>query len=272
VAEFTQEPFRVGRVIGRSFSIWGRNLPLLFALALAVSTPRILSAVYQHLVPPPGLSGDDMESAYWWIPFVLRDRGMEVVRELFLALSEAAVIFAVYHRLRGEPATFAGSIRGAIRRILPVVGVATALFVLETAVWFAYLFLIFNIEPLDMPFYAGYLFAALVLFVLTPFWVAVPAAVIERSGSFLKRSWILTRGHRFRVFAILLIVYAINWGTSALCRILTEDLPAPVRMAVWWTKDLLVLALSAVLAVVGYLALRLEKDGADPPEVAEVFA
>ena len=47
-----QEPFRLGRVIGRSFSIWARTLALLFTLVVVVSVPRILFEVYLMLAPP----------------------------------------------------------------------------------------------------------------------------------------------------------------------------------------------------------------------------
>jgi hypothetical protein len=274
VTETTQEPFRLGRVISRSFSIWRRNLVLLFALVLVVSSPRILSEVYQQLVPPadPEYGGDDSGSFFWFLlPYLLRDTGMNLVRDLFVRLSEAAVIFAVYQRLRGETATFSQSFRGGLRRILPVVRVALALFVLSTVMWHAYLFVLWE-GRFDLPGSIGYLVWALILLALSPFWVAVPAAVVERSGSFLKRSWNLTRGHRLRVFLIALILYAIDWGVWQLFLLVAPGLPVPLRMVVWWTQDLLLVAFAAVLAVVGYRALRLEKDGPETPAVAEVFA
>ena len=49
--------------------------------------------------------------------------------------------------------------------------------------------------------------------------------------------------------------------------------PTVARMAVWWTQDLLLVALAAVVAVVGYHALRLEKDGGvDASDLEEIFA
>jgi len=195
VTEPVQGRFRLGRVIGLSFSIWRRNLGLLFALALVVSAPRILYAVYGMLTPrvtAPVTLPDDLAESFlsWAAPLLLRSTGIALVRSLFL---------------------------------------------------------------------------------LSPFWVAVPAAVVERSRSFLRRSWILTRGRRLQVFSILLILYAIDWGVGRLYGVVADGLPTLLRVAVWWTQDLLLVALAAVLAVVGYHALRLEKDGVDASDLVEVF-
>jgi len=277
--ESAQEPLRVGRVIGRSFSIWRRNLVLLFLLALVVSSPRILYAVYLELVlpplpptvlPPP--SAFDEGFLAWYAPYLLEPTVIRLMRSLFIHLSEAVVIFAVYQRLRGEAAMFGESFRGGLRRIWPVVGVATTLFVLEFLIWLAVFYVVFDgLQSLVLALYFRYLAPLLSLLLLSPFWVAVPAAVVERSKSFLRRSWILTRGRRVRVYLILVIVHAIDWGVGRLYVVVMPDLPTPLRMAVWWTQDLLLVALAAVVAVVGYHALRLEKDGVDTSDLAEVF-
>jgi hypothetical protein len=263
-------------VIGRSLSIWRRDLVLLFVLVLVVNLPRILYAIYRMLGPPPEPLSFDVEGPLFaqLAPLILRQHGVWLVRTLFVHVAQALVIFAVYQRLRGGAATFRQSCRGGLRRAWPVMRVALVLFALHVAIrillvlasWFlatrVHLSFIhvFDIIPL------------VVLLTLSPFWVAVPAAVIERSRSFLKRSWILTRGHRLRVFLILLILYAVDWGIGRLFAVVRTDLPQPWCSAVWWAQDLLLVALAAVLAVVGYHALRLEKDGVDASEFVGVFA
>ena len=281
VTKSAQEPFHLGRVIGRSFSIWRRDLVLLFVLVLVVSSPRILYSVYRTLVPPvavPMPLPDDLTESFlsWAGPLLLRSTGMALVRSLFLYLSQAVVIFAVYQRLRGRGATFGESFRGGLRRVGPVVRVALALFVLVTSVWLVFWFAFTVLESphvsLTLVKFTPYVVPLLGLLLLSPFWVAVPAAVVERSRSFLRRSWILTRGRRLQVFLILVIVHAIDWGIGRLYIVVEPDLPTPLSMAVWWTQDLLLVALAAVIAVVGYHALRLEKDGVDASDLAEVFA
>ena len=278
VTESAQEPFRLGRVIGRSFSIWRRNLGLLFALVLVVSSPRILYAVYGMLTPPPEPppppDGPPEPLFVSLAPILLLSTGVALMRSLFIHLSQAVVIFAVYQWLRGGTATFGQSVRGGLRRVLPVVRVALVLFVLDTSIRLAFFFIVVYVSPLPTPpvGFTVRMGALLGLFVVSPFWVAVPAAVAERSRSFLKRSWILTRRRRLQIFSILLILYAIDWGVGRLYRVVADGLPTPLRVGVWWTQDLLLVALAAVLAVVGYHALRLEKDGVDASDLADVFA
>lgn len=276
MTESLQEPFRLGRVIRRSFSIWRRDLALLFVLVLVVSTPRILSAIYEMVAPrpdPPPYSGEPL--FVHLAPILLRATGMNLVRSLFIHLSQAVVIFAVYERMRGGTPAFGGSLRGGLRRLWPVVGVAVVLFLLSITIPAAVLLLLLlEAWPFDSSslLYLAYAAPVLTLIVLSPFWVAVPAAVVERSRNFLKRSWVLTRGRRLQVFLILLIVYAIEWGVGRLCVMVVPERPSVARTFLWWTQDLLLVAFAAVVAVVGYQALRLEKDGVDPSELEEVFA
>jgi len=107
---------------------------------------------------------------------------------------------------------------------------------------------------------------------VTPFWVAVPAAVVDRDRSCLVRSWSLTRGFRVRVFAVLLLVAAIGYARRYLLWPLTTDLGFAARQTVTWAQELLVDSFAAVLAVVGYRALRLNKEGLDVTTLEEIFA
>lgn len=102
----------------------------------------------------------------------------------------------------------------------------------------------------------------------------MPAAVVEEPRKLLRRSFRLTRGHRLAVCAVVLLLHAIDWGSGRLLRIGlgSASLPRLARSAIWWTEDLLVVSLAAVLAAVGYRALRLEKDGVDVSDLERVFA
>lgn len=273
MTDYTQEPFRLGRVIGRSLSLWGRTLAPLFTLVLVVSAPRIAFEIYLVLAPPdPVPVPDDLSSPFGWLlPYLPLMLGMGLVRTLFVNLSQAVVIFAVYQRMRGGAAAFGESVRGGLRRAWPVLCVAVVLFLLDSAILLALLSVVLEL-PYAATKYAFYAIPLIRLLALSPFWVAVPAAVVERSRGFLRRSWILTSGHRLRVFLILVIVYALEWGAGRLCVLVVPDRPRVAQAVLWWAQDLLLVALAAAVAVVGYHALRLEKDGVDTAELAEVFA
>ena len=74
--------------------------------------------------------------------------------------------------------------------------------------------------------------------------------------------------------AIVLLVYAVEWGSSLLLNLClgSIDLPRLAWKSIWWTQDLLVVSLAAVFAAVAYHALRLEKEGVDVSELTQVFA
>jgi cell division protein FtsB len=302
------EPFRFGRVVGRSFAIWWRELPLLLALALLVHAPRkaaekglmlLMPEPPRREAPPDGetapgetapdrvlgrihalqrAAADSDRLRAWYkraAPLLL---AASLLGTLFTDLSIALVIFAVCARLRGRPAGFRESVRGGLRRTLPVLRVAFLLFLLRLALWLgaslAVVYLVFHAIGLVGHILLLWRVAAysIVILLLSPFWVAAPAAVVEEPRRLLRRSWRLTRGHRIAVPAIVLLHYGFDWGSARLLRLVSADLPWLARTAVWWTQDLLAVSLAAVLAAVGYHALRLEKEGVDVSKLEEVFA
>jgi hypothetical protein len=272
--------FRLGRVIGRSFRVWARNLPLLFALVLVVNLPyivfhiiRVLYIRFDRLEGP--LPHDTLGMIAWFGPVFLRNAGLGILRGLFARLSQAVVIFAVYRRLRGEAPALGGSLRGGLRRFGPVARVALVMLVLDAIVRAAYgvaILVGLHTRSFHIQSWFFYGFDLLPLVLLSPFWVAVPAAVVDRGRIFLVRSWSLTRGYRLRIVGLLLFLYGLEWATAAALNPIAKDLARPARWTLWWTHELLFVSLAAVLAVVGYRALRLNKEGLDVTTLEEVFA
>jgi hypothetical protein len=103
----------------------------------------------------------------------------------------------------------------------------------------------------------------LALAIITLAWVFVPAIVIERAGPIacFKRSLALTKGRRWSVVAIILMLTLANVLVSVLTRtIMTEA--APIGGAVLnLLAALFFMVLAAVLSAVGYFHLRAEKEG-----------
>jgi hypothetical protein len=290
------EPFRIGRVVARA--IWGRELLLLLSLALVVHAPRIASVECIHWATPepPQVEtradrlpdgaelGELVDSFARWfrraVPWMVASYVLQV---LFTNLSLALVIFAVCARVRGVPATFRGSIRGGLRSFFPVLRVSLWLSLVTAALHLAAVLLVVKLvftpslglgrTPLWTAAWLRLLVPVLITLLTSPFWVAVPAAVLEEPRRLLRRSFRLTRGRRLSVCAILILIYAIDWGSGRLLRLLLpNDLPWLAQRAVWWTRDLLVVSLAAVFAAVGYHALRLEKEGVDVSDLERVFA
>ena len=109
------------------------------------------------------------------------------------------------------------------------------------------------------------------LFALCPFWIAIPAAVAERGGGYLGRSRTLTRGYRLGIFAMLLVLFVVEWSIGRGQVRFAPGLGTVPRYAAIWTRQLLFSSLQAVFAVVGYHVLRQQKDGVDVTQLDKVF-
>jgi hypothetical protein len=116
------------------------------------------------------------------------------------------------------------------------------------------------------------------IFLLVVWSVAIPASVVERSGIFgaFDRSWQLTKGYRWPVLGILLILLAILIGLQLTIGIL-------VAIAVFATDSLfLVIAINYVVTAISgalmsvaiaviYHDLRVAKEGVSTAQLAAVF-
>jgi len=287
------ERFRLGRVVARSFAIWARELPLLLALALVVHAPCVAAVEClasaeakfpeaEAAAPGSSAPADDTreygEKVSQWLRQTDRIQKASLhLQWLFAHLSLAFVTFAVCARLRGQRAGLRESVRGGLRRLVPVLHVSLCLVILEAALYWGFFSVLWPLvlrsdDSIDrMLPYWPLASVSVVALLLSQFWVAVPAAVVEEPRRLLRRSWRLTGGHRLGVATIALLVFAVDWGTDRLIAVASTGLPVPVRKGIWWTEDLLVVSLTAVFAAVGYHALRLEKEGVDVSDLERVF-
>ncbi len=103
-------------------------------------------------------------------------------------------------------------------------------------------------------------------------WVAVPTAVVERTGVIesLRRSARLTSGHRWRVFGIFLIVFGIQSGLERVANLLLGDMEI-LDYLISFAISVAATAFYAVVCAVCYHDLRVLVDGVDIDEIARVF-
>ena len=136
-----------------------------------------------------------------------------------------------------------------------------------------------------LPAFILLVFPAVIL--LCGFCAAVPAAVAEGLGPVraLSRSWALSRGRRFSIFAGFLVVnlcvmaaaMVVQGGTMALTLFLAGPkglVPGPavaLPMAVYQLLAGFLWTLPLVASAVAYQGLREEKEGGDPVLLAKVF-
>jgi len=244
--------FRIGSVIGRGFSILLKNIVPFGLLALVLSSPP---TIYALVGEPP----NDAESIRFDTTSVI----LLLVNILFGYLLTVVLVYGTVRELRGNRAPIGDCIRGGVAVLLPVIGVAIMTF-LVTAVG-----LLLLIIP-------G-IIASVML------WIAIPAAVVERPGvmASLSRSAELTKGHRWQIFGLVLLLGVLTGIAGALVAGvvavivggLTMDLQSSTIVSV--LADLAITAffaaLWAVVAAVSYHDLRIVKEGVGTEEIAAVF-
>ena len=267
------EAFRVGRVIGRSFSVLARNIAPVGLLALVMlSLPYVLG----HLLGIRYFGGPfaDLAAAAWsW------REALAPTLQYFLATCLGAVLaVGVYETLQGRRPGARALIRGGLVRLprvlalVVVVTVPQALLAVVAAVRVE--------EPWPMPwlstlgpsvaFPAIIIGSALIVLAWLFLFVAIPAAAVEGLGVMrsIERSIGLVRSSILRVIGLLLTIWVMTLAAFVAPDLLLEwtgieVTAAHFRILVW--PDLLLTAFSAALwaivSTVAYHDLRVSREG-----------
>jgi hypothetical protein len=238
-APFAEGEFRIGRVFSRATAVFLRNFPVYFVVTTVAHLPNVLLS--QGGKQPGG-------AAVGWLllgVFLTLTLGM---------LSQAIVVHGAFQDMRRKPVSLAEAIRVAFSRFLPILGLAICA---AFAVGFGLLLLI-------VP---GYI-------LLVMWYVAAPACVVERLGPFdsLKRSAVLTKGHRWAIFGMIMVVgipAAIVGAVIGAALGQTGNASLVMLGALIWGG--VSGAFTAIVAVVAYHDLRVAKEGIDTQQIASVF-
>lgn len=269
--------FDVGSFISRAFSVWFRSAAVLLPFGALAQVPAAVGSylLYRRYpevlrgVPPESVVGasspfETMFEVTWsnmvktasviW-PYTIAAKvvalvwlgavSLGVVRKLAGERMRVGEMLAA--GLRGLPAVFAASLIGWLAMVPTACLVAPAL-------------------------------------ILATGWSAVvPAIVMERRGPIaaLRRSWGLTRGYRWHVFAGLVVVYLAGVVGAAMIQmpatmlVLTSpgDLSGvALPMAIAQVAQGAVQSLLLVAPAVIFHDLRVAKEGHDSRKLGEVFA
>ncbi|HEX9048952.1 MAG TPA: hypothetical protein VF841_00295 [Anaeromyxobacter sp.] len=255
--------FTVGGAIARTFSTWWRHV-LVFSLLTLVAALPIWAVVLLGGMPVPGLTAPnpnplDPQAAAALAPGALPPGfwlGYAGTMLLFL-VEVGAITHGVIHHLAGKKVSLGAMIGAGLRRAVPlllvgvlgylVVGVGTVLLIVPGV----------------------YLACALA--------VAIPAVVVERPGILgaLRRSFALTKGKRFSVFVVFLVVFLVAMGVAMFASYGLPALTASISpMAGTLVGALLNLVFGTLLWVapgVVYHDLRVAKEGVATAQLAAVF-
>lgn len=240
VSQYVEGEFRVGDVLNRTFAVLSRNmLPFCIVTAIAY-LPNLL------LVEGQGAGEDPGRAAVMVVIGAL-------LSLVLSALSQAIVLFGAFEDMRGRPVDMIASFKVGLARFFPVIGVALLVGI------FTALAAILLIFPAFM--------------VMTMLFVAMPVCIVERLGPVksLGRSSALTKGYRWKVFGLWLVVLlATGVGSGMLGGIsyATGPIVGGLLKLIWGA---LAGAFSAIMAVVAYHDLRVVKEGVDTDRIASVF-
>ena len=172
---------RVGDVLGKAWRLYLSRFGSFSLLAMVAYSPQVVFTLLSPKTP-----------AFLGLTYIL---GV-----ICSSLANAAIIYGVIQVLRGQTFTFAESMRIGLGRLGPILVLSLVIGLLSV------LGLIFLIVP-------GFIVMAI-------YAVALTVCVAERAGvgASMRRSAYLTKGNRWRIFGIQLLVIALSaiaWHCSS---------------------------------------------------------
>jgi len=240
--------FRVGNTLNRAAQLFfSAHLLKFCAISGIALAPLLITSIGAG--QPLDEVGQDRATA-----FVVWNGAGALLRLALGPIGTAVSVYGAYQAMRGEPFTVGDSFRAAWTRFGAVLG-ATLLGGLITVVMMMLLFV-----PGIMALCALY--------------VALPACVVERLGpvNCLRRSRDLTRGARWRIFGMILVVGLIGAMMGGMAGGVVGATRNSVAIGiVTYVAGVIGSAFSAVLAAVTYRDLRVSKEGVDIQSLAKVF-
>jgi hypothetical protein len=237
---FAERDFRLGEAMNKSITMLSRNL-LPFSIVTGIAALPQVVLFDRH----GGAPAKPAEVALIFTGILLT--------MVLSALSQAVVLHGAFESMRGGRPDVLTSFRHAWRRFPAVIGVALLSALL-----------------------AGLGCLALVvpgLILITMWYVATPACVVERIGpwSSLKRSAALTKGHRWKMFGVIIVLAILGAIGSGMVAAMTFGAGVTIGMVAKLIWSALFGAYAAILVVVIYHDLRVAKEGVDTDQIAAVF-
>ncbi|WP_395014954.1 hypothetical protein [Dongia sp.] len=242
--------FQIGRVISDSIAVFGRNLGPFLVISLIIGIPYLLvslmtvASIDIEAIQATG----QLPSGFWGMIVIGILIGM-----LTYALTQAALVYGTVQDLRGQRASFGDCLSRGFA-VLPRVLIVALL--ASLGIWIGSMLL---------------LVPGLILMVM--WWIVNPVLVIEGAGvgQAFSRSRDLTRGHRWQIFGILVLVGLVYWIASFLLGLVGGAIGMVGQQILSAVVMLFFSAFASVLTAVGYFYLRAEKEGIIIDDLAKVF-
>jgi hypothetical protein len=235
----TGAELRVGHVLSRSWEIFSANFLAFFIIAAAVALPNALF-----------FTADPTATPSFDVWRVLASVLLGIVLNM---IAQAMILYIAFQYLRGQPAGMADAVRKGLNRFMPIIAVSI-LAALGTGLG-AMLLLVPGV-------------------ILAIMWsVALPACVVEGLGPIasLRRSANLTKGYRWKIFGIFLLLMVVSLVGAGLIGLLSFQLGPVVTAIVHFVLNAVWAAYFNSLLVMIYHDLRVAKEGVDIEQIAAVF-
>lgn len=253
--------FSVGDVIKTSIAVYCSNLPVFLPLSLVVFLPLFAVVLLPDssslhnppVLPNPNEMQDPGAVFAALVPYYAVSIRESFVSWLCVFWLQAALAFGVVRHLRGGHAGFAELFVQFVHRVPASMVAATVAIVTGIGL---FLFVVPGVV------------LAMIL------WVAVPAAVVERSGlRALARSFELTRGFKGQIFGLALVLGLFQLVAMSIAALVSVSITTDSFLA-WTLREVVGVVLTGIWATavsVTYHDLRVLREGVDTRTVSRVF-
>ncbi|WP_299329415.1 hypothetical protein [Parasphingopyxis sp.] len=285
--------FSFGKTVTDMFGVIGRNFLLLCGLALLLyGVPSALFTIFlfENMTSlfADAATAEAMPSAFDAFGAFGTSFIVSTVGSIFISIfTQGAMIWAVLQDLDGKTPGFGGALNAGLRFFLVIFGITLIVYIALGAVIALPAMLVFGIGAIGT---AAILFLIviipLILFLMVIVLVAVPAAIAEGIGPIgaVLRSIELTKGHRWKLFAMIIIYFfaatiissAISGATMPFMMMGDIDPGSPfdgltpiMAIQAFLGSLTLVIAYPAIAAT--YHNLRIAKEGLKQEDVADIF-
>jgi uncharacterized membrane protein len=243
---FSTGEFRIGKVISKALNVYFQNFISFTFIATVVAIPSVglglIQGEQQVQGQPPGLEQ---------VGLIL----LTILVLLILSgLTTAIILHATFQHMSGRVVRLGQSVGRGLARTLS-------------------LLLLMLLVGLGVAF--GMLLLIIPGIYLAVRWhVAVPANVVESLSPLrsMARSRDLTKGFRWKIFALMILAYLMTIGGGQLITFASQ-----AALDMWTQLGILVIwqgvagAFWSVLVTVAYYYLRVAKEGIDVEQIAAVF-
>ena len=255
----------IGRVLQQTFGVIGRNLATFTLLGLLLSG---IPLALVSFVQAQWMRGAVTSTGFDFSTDYFANAGLGGLAALITsAIMQGALIYTTVQDLNGRRATLGESLATGLRSFLPLLGVS----------------ILFGIGVV-----CGFILLIVPGIMLICIWcVAVPSLVADRTGVFgaFSRSAELTRGNRWRIFALgvvlwvlLLVIGLVFNAVSGVYAIggnvetIVERATSPVFILLTVIRSVVSSVVGSALAAVLYVELRRAREGAGPDWLADIFS